>query len=293
MDLNRAIGVLDDLRHFCKSRHVAGQVSFTGGNPLLYPYFRDLYEAASQRDFGIAILGNPTDEATLKELTAIQKPVFYQVSLEGLQPHNDEIRGLGHFYRTIVFLDLLRQLDIYAMVMLTLTRDNMDQVLPLAEKLRSHANLFSFNRLSLVGEGANLKPPSRQAYANFLKHYIKAAETNPIIGMKDNLINILYYRDHADGFGGCTGYGCGAAFNFVSLLSDGEVHACRKFPSPIGHIDQQNLAQIYDSPEAKRYRCGSHGCRQCPIRRVCGGCLAVTHSHGLDISTAVDPFCFM
>ena len=31
-------------------------------------------------------------------------------------------------------------------------------------------------------------------------------------------------------FGGCTGFGCGAAFNFMAVLPDGEVHACRKVP---------------------------------------------------------------
>jgi selenobiotic family peptide radical SAM maturase len=292
MDLDQAVRVLDELRLFCKSRYVAGQVSFTGGNPLLYPKFNAIYKAASQRNFAIAILGNPTDEETLKSLVEIQKPVFYQVSLEGLKKHNDAIRGAGHFDRVICFLERLKQFDIYAMVMLTLTKDNMDQVLPLAEFLRPYADLFSFNRLSMIGEGAALQLPSQNAYRAFLMAYVKAAENNPIIGLKDNLINILFYQQQADGFGGCTGYGCGAAFNFVSLLSDGEVHACRKFPSPIGHINRQDFAEIYDSQAAQRYRSGSRGCRHCPIRRVCGGCLAVAYSHGLDIFREVDPQCF-
>lgn len=54
------------------------------------------------------------------------------------------------------------------------------------------------------------------------------------MGLKDNLFNLVLAEGGEAPFGGCTGNGCGAAFNFVTLLSDGEVHACRKFPSPLG-----------------------------------------------------------
>ena len=74
--------------------------------------------------------------------------------------------------------------------MLTLTRDNLSQVLPLAEILRGRADLFTFNRLSLVGEGAGLKLPSKSDYIAFLEVYLEAANHNPVIALKDNLINI-------------------------------------------------------------------------------------------------------
>jgi radical SAM protein with 4Fe4S-binding SPASM domain len=95
-----------------------------------------------------------------------------------------------------------------------------------------------------------------------------------------------------DLFGGCAGYGCGAAFNFVALLADGEVHACRKLPSPIGNLHDRSLSDIYDSAEARRYRLGPSACRDCDIRPACGGCLASTLSSGLNIFEDKDPFCF-
>ncbi|MCF8040004.1 MAG: SPASM domain-containing protein, partial [Desulfohalobiaceae bacterium] len=92
-------------------------------------------------------------------------------------------------------------------------------------------------------------------------------------------------------FGGCTGFGCGAAFNFVSLLPDGEVHACRKFPSYLGNIFEQTFDDIYDSQQARAYRAGPAACRDCSIRPVCRGCPAVIQSLGLDVSKDRDPFC--
>ena len=291
--LPAGIAILDDMSDFCQSRNVTGQVTFTGGNPLLHPKFLDLYQAAHDRGLITAILGNPTRREVLERICAIGRPEFYQVSLEGLQEHNDSIRGSGHFERVLAFLEDLRAMDIFAMVMLTLTRDNLDQVLPLAERLQGLANRFFFNRLSMVGEGANLHTPERQEYREFLDHFLAAAESNPVIGLKDNLINIALERDNKELFGGCAGYGCGAAFNFVALLPDGEVHACRKFPSPIGNINKMSLGEIYDAQQAARYRQGPSACRGCRIRHVCGGCLAVIHSCGLDVFTDRDPCCFI
>jgi selenobiotic family peptide radical SAM maturase len=293
LSLGQAVHVLNDLRAFCKDRRVRGAISFTGGNPLLHPQFNEIYRAAADRGFGTAILGNPAPRERIEEIAQIQMPSFFQVSLEGLREHNDSIRGKGHFDRIMAFLDILRDLGVYSMVMLTLTRDNMDEVIPLAALLREKADVFHFNRLALFGEGANLKLPDRTRYRKFLEGYLAAAETNPVMGIKDNLINILRRENGIALFGGCAGYGCGAAFNFVSLLADGEVHACRKLPSPIGNLHRQSLAAIYDSEEARRYRLGPSACRDCDVRPACGGCLASTLSSGLNIFEDKDPFCFI
>jgi len=291
--LDQAIRILDDLRVFCKSKNVAGAISFTGGNPLLHPDFTRIYRAAVERGFSTAILGNPAAAERIAELIAIQMPSFYQVSLEGLREHNDTIRGAGHFDRIVAFLEVLKKLNVSSMVMLTLTSMNIDQVLPLAEILREKTDIFHFNRLSMVGEGALLKLPDVRQYRSFLESYLEAARTNPVMGIKDNLINIIRQEQGVSPFGGCTGHGCGAAFNFVSLLADGEVHACRKFPSLIGNLYRQGLTEIYDSDQAHRYRSGSAACWSCTLHPVCGGCLASAHSHGLNIFQDKDPFCFM
>jgi selenobiotic family peptide radical SAM maturase len=246
-----------------------------------------------ERNFSTAILGNPATKERIARIVDIAMPAFFQVSLEGLRDHNDSIRGAGHFDRIMSFLGVLRELQVSSMVMLTLTRENMDQVLPLAELLRDRTDAFHFNRLALFGEGANLAMADRARYRQFLEDYVRAAGSNPVMGYKDNLINILLHERGDEPFGGCAGYGCGAAFNFVTLLADGEVHACRKLPSPLGNIRERPLADIYDSVLARQYRLGPAACKGCPVRVTCGGCLAVTKSCGLDIFTEKDPFCFI
>ena len=292
LELDEGIRILDDLYDFCRQMNVYTQVTFTGGNPLLHPHFTTLYREAAERGFLTAILGNPMPAHRIREMVEIRAPEFYQVSLEGLREHNDYIRGRGHFDRVLDFLDLLREMGIYSMVMLTLTRANLDQVLELAEILKDRADLFTFNRLAMVGEGASLAPVDPEQYPDFLESFLAASRNNPHLSLKDNFFNLLRYRLGEELGGGCAGYGCGAAFNFVSLLPDGEVHACRKLPSPIGHIGRESFAEIYHGPEAARYRAGSRSCRKCEIRPLCGGCPAVSYGFGRDIFTDPDPYCF-
>lgn len=285
--------ILDQLYDFCREHHVHGQVTFTGGNPLLYPRFREVYREAADRGFLTAILGNPVAKDRIEEILAIQKPEFYQVSLEGMREHNDYIRGPGHYDRVFAFLDVLRQLGIFSMVMLTLTRANQEQVLDLAEELRDRVDLFTFNRLAMVGEGAELASVEPEHFKDFLADYLASVPSNPCMGIKDNLFNLLKDEQNQPCFGGCAGKGCGAAFNFVALLPDGEIHACRKFPSYIGNIYQTGLNDIYHGEAARQYRTASHACKDCRLRPICRGCMAVSYGLGLDIFHDRDPYCWM
>jgi selenobiotic family peptide radical SAM maturase len=293
LPLEEARRVVADLRAFCRARRVSPQISLSGGDPLLCSYFWTLYEEIAAAEIPVSILGNPIGPENIEQLLRIRRPTYYQVSLEGLRAHNDAIRGTGHFDLVMAFLAAAWRRGLPTHVMLTLTRANLDQVAPLATELRGLTARFTFNRLAQVGEAENMALPDRSEYVAFLKSYLHARRVNPVLGVKDNLLSILPFRAGGRPFRGCTGFGCGAAFNFVALLPDGEVHACRKFPSLLGNIRQSGLAAIYDSEAARRYRAGSEACRRCRLRRCCGGCLAVSYGQGLAPLEARDPHCFI
>ena len=285
--------VLADALDFCRKEKVRLQLSLSGGDPLLYPHFWEFYDDIAKTAVPVSILGNPISVPDIQRLMGIQPPLYYQVSLEGLPAHNDAVRGGGHFERTMAFLTRARAAGLETHVMLTLTRANLDQVIPLGHELRGLTRRLSFNRLAQVGEAVGLEVPSHREFQDFLNDYAVAGRKNPVLGFKDNLFNILRHHRKQRLTGGCTGFGCGAAFNFVALLPDGEVHACRKFPSKIGNVREADLATIYHSTEARRYRSGSLACRKCRLRQKCGGCLAVTYGRGLDPLRERDPECFM
>ncbi len=293
LQLDEALRVLNSFEAFCKHKSVEGRVCLTGGDPFLYPFFWDLYESITSRKFKTSILGNPISDSNIRRLINIQKPIYYQVSLEGLKENNDKIRGAGHFEQVLSFLERAEESSLQTHVMLTLTKSNLKDVIPLGEYLRDLAHRFTFNRLSRTGEAVSIEMPTKGDYIEFLKEYIKAAKHNSIFGYKDNLFNIYRHNFGSALLPGCTGAGCGAAFNFMALLPDGEVHACRKFPSLLGSIAKLDLIEIYDSKEAERYRQRPTACRKCKIRNSCGGCPAVSYGFGLDPLEDLDPYCFI
>ncbi|MCL2715322.1 MAG: thio(seleno)oxazole modification radical SAM maturase SbtM [Alphaproteobacteria bacterium] len=293
LSLDSALEVVAGLARFSARHHVTPQVCLTGGDPLRYVHFWALYQALRDSGMRISILGNPIPERSIERLMAIAAPDYYQVSLEGFEAHNDRVRGPGHFSRVMRFLDDARPLGLATHVMLTLTGDNMSEVIALGDHLRGRTLSFTFSRLAQVGSGASLTLPERDACAAFLRDYAVHARHNPVLRLKENLFCLVSpeSRRHR-GMRGCTGHGCGAAFNFVALLPDGEVHACRKFRSKIGSIHESTLDQIYQGETARRYRGGPEGCRDCSHRLHCNGCMAVVHGCGLDPFTTRDPFCF-
>lgn len=282
--------ILEQMARFCADRQVVGQVSFSGGNPVLHADFFRFYERAVALGLNVAILGNPCSPEILDRMCGIDKPVFYQVSLEGLEEHNDYIRGAGHFQRTLGFLEMLRERGIFSQVMLTLTAANQDQVVPLGEFLAGKTDSFTFNRLAPVGQGASLDCAPTDGFQEFLRAYLESARAHTHMRLKDNFFNILLGGEGGC-FGGCTGSGCGAAFNFLSVICDGTVHACRKMDSPVGNLHESTLADVYDGAAASRYRAGSAACRECELRAGCGGCLAVVKGLGLDPFVDRDPYC--
>ncbi len=293
LSLAGARGVLKNFTDFCSRNRVRPRISLSGGDPLLYPHFWELYESIAEAGIASSILGNPVPRGVLERLIAIQRPLYYQVSLEGLRAYNDGVRGKGHFSRTMRFLDQARGLGVSTHVMLTLARGNMEQVIQLGQELKGMVMRFTFNRMSQVGEAASVEPPARNEYRMFLESYLSARRHNPHFGLKDNLINIILKRRVMRLSSGCTGFGCGAAFNFVALLPDGELHACRKFPSLIGDVARFSFEELYFSEAAKKYRRRPVDCRGCALHRSCGGCFAVAYGQGLDPMLNRDPHCFI
>ncbi|MCC6900306.1 MAG: selenobiotic family peptide radical SAM maturase [Polyangiaceae bacterium] len=292
LGLPAAQDVLVQLKAFCDRRQVSGGVCFTGGDPFLYPRFFDLYRAAAEAGFSLSVLGNPVGDAALDSLLAIRKPRYFQLSLEGAEAVDDAIRGPGHYARVMECLARLRERRVRAHVMLTLHRENLHGVEALAEALAGKVDRLLYNRLAQVGEGAALEQPTREEYVDFMRRWFLLAKRFPFVGFKDNLLNIPLYHFGQPLKGGCTGAGCGAAFNFLALLPNGELHACRKLPSPLGSVVDQGLEATWESEAAARYRVGCEACNLCPIRNRCGGCLAVGHGMGLDPLEQVDPHCF-
>ena len=186
----------------------------------------------------------------------------------------------------------MAELAVPSEVMLTLTRENLAQVIPLGELLRNRTGSFTFNRLALFGKGADLALPERDDYAAFLSDYLVAMRDNPVLALKDSLFNIALENENRGLFDGCAGYGCGAAFNFVAFFLMERYMPAENFLPLSGHSTKGTCPKYITRklllPTGKEaHPAGGAGCGA-----VCRGCPAVTASFAGNPLKDRDPFCF-
>lgn len=289
-EISSATKILENLSKFSADGNFRVHISFSGSNPFSNHSFIDIYRMAAEYGFLLSLNTNPVSRKNIEEILSIQKPEYFQISLRGFEtPAEKEVLA-----KKIEFLELLKSLDIPSAVVICVTRDNMQNIIPLASSLKDRAASFSFCRLPQIWDPIGEPPlPSKDEFQIFIGNYVSMSLENTFMGYKDNLINIELTRRGLKPFDGCCGVGCGAAFCRMSLHNDGEIHACPNFPSAIGNIFRQDFKTIYKSELAEKYRKGPDSCESCRLRPYCGGCMSMTARMGYDKFKNTDPYCFI
>lgn len=285
--------ILDSIESFEKEwdAHVDCFV-ITGGDPLLREDWRVLLRELVKRKKTIHMMGNPetlTDE-NLEFLQCVGLRGF-QLSLDGLMDSHDRNRGKGSFARTLEGINRLNDFKIPASVMFTLTPENRNELVPLMEFVATEtpAAGFSFDIVSSVGNATQFaKSLYRESIRTIFREYIEKKRALQREGRairfseKSHLFQLAhfelseFYPVSSAEFsftGGCSiGWG-------MSILSDGTVLACRRFPLKVGKMPEQSFEEILlGSPVLKKFRRQAfhEGCGACDFFQSCRGCPAVT-----------------
>jgi radical SAM protein with 4Fe4S-binding SPASM domain len=88
--------------------------------------------------------------------------------------------------------------------------------------------------------------------------------------------------------------GCNCGICHMTLLDSGAVYACRRFNSPIGHINNDSWEELFFGTNMEKYRevKSIDGCNKCRFLNYCRGCRAVAYgTYGS--SFAKDPQCWL
>ena len=282
--------------------------AITGGDPLQRPGWHELVRELRGQGKQVVMMGIP-ESLTPKNLQRLTDLGVYrfQLSLDGLAPTHDRIRGRGSFERTVEGLAKLRDQGLNPQVMFTLHSLNQKELLPLlrftAEQTK--AKSFSFDLLSEVGNGTELAmdiSPGRllalfEAYLDE-KERLGQEGVDLNIREKPRLFNLIHAHRgelhapsaaHTPDAGGCL-----IGFTCFYILADGSVPACRRFPLTVGKMPEQSFEEIFlESDVLKKFRRPSYfkGCGTCDYYTLCRGCPAVVFGRTGD-PFAPPPFCF-
>lgn len=310
-ELNRAglFAVLERFAEFERDWNAEiPHFAVTGGDPLLRPEWEELVTELTRRGKTVSMMGNP-ETLTPENLAALKRAGVsrYQLSLDGLEPTHDAIRGPGSFRRTVEGLARLADVGLRCNAMMTIGAGNAPELIPLLEHVARHtrAASFSFDIASSVGNAAEASAhltPERlldlfRQYRQTVRRlreegFTLAVAEKPALFRTLSALEAgrtIFQPPGAAAVGGCL-----IGWTGICVLSDGRLMACRRFPSVAGKLPEQSFAEVFlGSPELRRFRRASQYavCGTCRFFGICRGCPAV--NFGLTgVPRGAYPLCF-
>lgn len=278
---------------------VPTRLNLSGGEPFLHENLFELLEdVRSTPHFsrGFAILSNGTFiNRTIAKRLSVLKPVYVQVSLDGMEKTHDSIRGEGSFQKAAEGIRNLVRYRIPVSVSFTVNRSNRTEFSELAmflAKLRVH-RLWS-DRMIPCGRkfpetlsAAETRTFFEEMYSarTSLRTYWDAWKAYWEEWFKYRIgfprTEIAMHRALQFLIGGGEIYKCTAGRSLLAVLPDGTVLPCRRMPVPIGKLPEGSLFEIYENSELlKRLRDEpprNEKCTRCVYLKWCSGglrCLA-------------------
>lgn len=301
--------ILDDICDFENKYHFKVNDFFiTGGDPVLNPDFEKLLLELKNRGKRTYIMGNP--ETLTPEIIRIFKNagvLQMQMSMDGLKETHDFYRGKGNFDLTVKALEMLDENDLLGTIMFTLTGENKDELIPLMNYVADNtkAKGFAFDLVCGVGNAKDIslqltKEDIKKYFELYLEEKKKIKETGKQIRIseKSKFFQLLHFDnndfypydvDEFSAIGGCyVGYTC------YTILADGSVAACRRFPTIIGKMPEQKMEDIFLTNDLlKKFRRANsfETCGSCMFFKSCRGCPAVTFGYTQN-PLSDNPLCF-
>lgn len=300
MSLEKLQDILDQILMLLKKWRIpksCAKIQITGGEPFLrQDFLRFLAKIHKASPFFHRLIIMSNGSLLTKEIVKILRlfeVTALQLSLEGMEKNNDEIRGEGTFQKTLGAAELLKWAGIQTIISLTLTKKNRQDIKPLAKLLASPK--FNITRLGVrrivpIGAGEQLKELILEP-EELRAAYKELEEINKIM-LKNNLrlrvaggCENAIFNDEISNPDIMSYNNCGITDGrIIVIMPNGDVLACRRLPIKIGSLNEKRLEEIYYSPIYEKLRNGSDlntdsPCNKCSNFQNCfGGAKCVTYA---------------
>ncbi len=258
------------------------RVTFSGGEPLLHPGFREILAFCAQRGLESTLISNGglLDDAMLA-LCMAQGVRMFELTLLGRDAatHDALTRTPGSWERALQAMTRLYKTGATWCGVFVATRDNIHQTRETLEMMIAlGASALMFNRFNPGGEGSrhlDLMPTGAQVQTALgvvdelaATYGLLASASIPIMPC---LINTTPYTHVYFGF--CA---AGRENAYPTLGPDGRVRPCNHSATVLGDFRAQPMAKILASPALKAFTAAAPDiCKPCPGLETCrAGCRA-------------------
>lgn len=263
-------------------------INFTGGEPFLHPSFLALLRETNLKkvfSFGILSNGYLLNDSELQELKNTN-PRFIQISLEGKETLNDEIRGKGSYKQVLKALKTYHILKIPTLISFTANAKNylqFPEVVKIARKYKAfkvwtdrYLPINPKDELCLNTEQL------KELYALISKEQKRN---------KFYLFSKLQIGDNRALQFLVTGgkpYKCSAGESLLTIMPNGDVFPCRRLPIHIGNMQNDSISTLFHNFEKLKNTQfeNKNECKNCYYNSSCNGGLKC-----LSYAKYGNPFC--
>lgn len=335
MSMMQFTKVIDDFFYYIKRHKLAARIHLTGGEPLVHEHFYEMLEYLwdnyfiNKYPFVIEILTNGTilNEDTLKRIEQYREMIFeIQLSVDGMEKVHNYIRGNDTWKKTVKATRLLKENQYRVSWSFVISKKNYFdaiEVLHLAEEMQ--VDRMTISRLIPLGMNADearsnilsideYKEVQKNIYdaASLLFERLREGKTTTYLAMNRcdlwNLADQEYIKQQLEMVQSIPSYmvlGCACMIgkNYMVILPNGDMLACRRLPQVIGNVYENTIGEIWRNSEflkavRLRYSKMEGKCKECEfysnpaLRNLCGGggpCMAVAQGHTI---YSPDPMCW-
>lgn len=283
--LDKLKNILDQYTFLIKNWNIpigSAKVNITGGEPFLHKDFLALVKILSKNSnkFKWGILSNGT--LLTEDLVRILKHnniSSFQVSIEGLEKENDNIRGIGVYKKALNALQLLKKFKIRSYVSFTVARNNFKDIKPLVPILEDlGVNKIGVRRLVPEGSGKELIS-ELQDPLEIHSLYLELINMNKLLKFYKRNIQIdlgceagIINEERKPKYRNICGMVDG---RILIIMPNGDLLACRRAPIKIGNVLRKSMFELYYSSnvlESIRNIDNSHPfCKKCSNFKNCFG----------------------
>ena len=229
----------------------AGNLIYTGGEPLLDHDLPDLVNYACSRGIKVTIATN--GKLLTKEfLSGIDKDkVKIQVSLDSIYKEiNDTLRGYGSYDAAIRALDLCKEYGVKSQTSITITKMNLGSIPDTIENAKSNGSLVKLRQMVPIGMGEfqrELMVDDTELNDLIMKYVI-----NPEYKGLVDIEQVPYFlKDNPE-----AAKVCSAGSSILYIEPDGNVKICPSAKHSVGNVKDKPLNEIYEG--MNRFRGEGH-----------------------------------
>ena len=282
--------VLDNFADFLKKMEMDGEISFTGGEPLLYDHLSELIDYAKSQDVFIKpyVLTNGTVPPNTKILEClIRHQAGVQISIDGTEAIHDEIRGTGNYRKSIAGIKKFLSVGLKVSVHYVIMRRNAKAIPEFIEAMEDIGiERVNFSCLVPIGPGAQeeMLTPSENREVIENVALLQRGRSISLLSTRP-----LWYTVGSSGF-------CPVGYNTLTIDAAGQFMPCRRLPISLGDARHDTFFRVWFGSEflqkireREKY---VQICGTCPQADVCGGCRALAYAVTGD-AFAPDPSCLL